>query len=196
MNFSFDYVIVGGGTAGVVVAVRLAEAGEVAIALVEAGPSDINDQRVALLRNWPNLLGSDLDYDYRIEPQLRGNDLIRHSRGRVLGGCSSHNSAIAFRTPASDLQTWERQGAVGWGPEGLRSCFDRVFQRVHIEPAPPDNACAAAFVEAAQQAGFPLLTFNVGEFREGVGWFQLSKRGPIRESSSVAYPTATNYRLT
>ena len=126
----FDYVIAGGGTAGCVVAARLSEDPDVTVCLLEAGPSDVNDQRVALLRNWPNLLGSDLDYDYRIEPQPRGNDLIRHSRGRVLGGCSSHNSAIAFRTPASDLQTWERLGAVGWGPEGLRSCFDRGFQRV------------------------------------------------------------------
>jgi choline dehydrogenase-like flavoprotein len=187
MTDSFDYVIAGGGTTGVVVAARLAEDRDVTVGLVEAGPSDVNDQRVLLLRNWPNLLGTELDYDYGIEPQPRGNGLIRHSRGRVLGGCSSHNSAIAFRTPGLDLEAWERRGATGWGPAALAPCFDRVFQQVHLETAPSANACAAAFVEAAQQAGFPLLTFNGGDFREGVGWFQLNKRGPVRDSSSIAY---------
>src|SRR5262249_6802540 len=151
------------------------------VALVEAGPSDANDARVLTLRNWPNLLGSDLDYNYGIEPQPRGNDLIRHSRARVLGGCSSHNSAIAFQTPDADLRTWERLGAAGWGPEAMRPCFDRLFERVHLEAALPENACTAAFVEAAQQAGFPLVAFNGVEFREGVGWFHLNKRGLVRD---------------
>src|SRR5438105_14647788 len=110
----FDVVVVGGGTAGAIVAARLAEDRDVTVCLLEAGPSDEGDRRILELRNWPNLLGSAFDYDYRIEPQPRGNSRIRHSRGRVLGGCSSHNSAIAFRTPAVDLQTWERLGAAGW----------------------------------------------------------------------------------
>jgi choline dehydrogenase-like flavoprotein len=184
---AFDYVIVGGGTAGAIVAARLAEDRDVTVCLLEAGPSDENDPRVLELRNWPNLLGSELDYDYPIEPQPRGNGRIRHSRGRVLGGCSSHNSAIAFPTPSVDLETWEKLGAIGWGPAGTRPYFERVFQRVTLEPAPPANACAVAFVEAAQQAGFPLLPFDTGDVREGVGWFCLNKRGPIRQSSSVAY---------
>jgi choline oxidase len=187
LRTEFDYVIVGGGTAGAVVAARLAEVEAGTICLLEAGPSDEGDPRVLELRNWPNLLGSELDFDYRIEPQARGNSAIRHSRGRVLGGCSSHNSAIAFRAPDVDLRTWERLGATGWGPDGTRPYSDRVFDRVHVETAPPDNACTAAFVEAAQQAGFPLVAFNSGDVREGVGWFQLTKRGPLRQSSSVAY---------
>jgi choline dehydrogenase len=184
---TFDYVIVGGGTAGAIVAARLAEDRSITVCLLEAGPSDENDPRVLQLRNWPNLLGSELDYDYRIEPQPRGNGRIRHSRGRVLGGCSSHNSAIAFPAPSVDLETWEKLGAIGWGPAGTRPYFERVFQRVTLEPAPPANACAAAFVEAAQQAGFPLLPFDTGDIREGVGWFRLNKRGLVRQSSSVAY---------
>ncbi len=183
----FDYVIIGGGTAGAVIAARLAEFQAGTICLLEAGPADEGDQRVLELRNWPNLLGSELDFDYGIEPQARANSRIRHSRGRVLGGCSSHNSAIAFRAPDADMRTWERLGATGWGPDGTRPYFDRVFERIHIETAPPQNACAASFVEAAQQAGFPLVTFNTADVREGVGWFQLNKRGPLRQSSSAAY---------
>src|ERR1700733_2691774 len=114
----YDFLVVGGGTAGAIVAARLAEDRAATVCLLEAGPSDEGDRRVLELRNWPNLLGTELDYDYRIEPQPRGNSRVRHSRGRVLGGCSSHNSAIAFRAPDVDLRTWEQLGATGWGPAG------------------------------------------------------------------------------
>jgi choline oxidase len=183
----YDYLVLGGGTAGAVLAARLAEEPGVSICLFEAGPSDEGDPRILELRNWVNLLGSELDYDYRIESQERGNGSIRHSRGRMLGGCSSHNSAIAFRAPDVDMRTWEQLGADGWGPEGVRPYFDRVFDRVHLETALPENACTVAFIEAAQQAGFPLVVFGVEEVPEGVGWFQINARGSIRQSSSVSY---------
>ncbi len=183
----YDYVVLGGGTAGAVIAARLAEEPETSVCLVEAGPSDANDWRILELWNWVNLLGTELDYDYVIEPQSRGNGLIRHSRGKMLGGCSSHNSAIAFRAPDADLRIWESAGADGWGPEGTRSYFDTVFDRVNVESILPGNTCTASFVEAAQQAGFPPVLFNDEELREGVGWLQLNARGAIRQSSSVAY---------
>ena len=183
----YDYLVLGGGTAGAVVAARLAEEPEASVCLVEAGPSDEGDWRILELWNWANLLGTELDYDYLIEPQERGNGLIRHSRGKMLGGCSSHNSAIAFRAPNADLKIWEEAGAAGWGPEGARPYFDRVFDRVNVETILPGNTCTEAFVEAARQAGFPLVRFNDEELREGVGWLQLNARGAIRHSSSVAY---------
>ena len=183
----YDYLVLGGGTAGAVIARRLAEEPDVSVCLVEAGPSDENDWRILELWNWVNLLGTELDYDYAIEPQARGNGLIRHSRGRMLGGCSSHNSAIAFRTPDADLNLWEQAGASGWGPEGTRTHFDRLFERVNVETVLPGNTCTEAFVGAALQAGFPPVRFNEEELREGVGWLQLNARGAIRHSSSVAY---------
>ncbi|MGB3682949.1 MAG: GMC family oxidoreductase N-terminal domain-containing protein [Rubrobacteraceae bacterium] len=183
----YDYLVLGGGTAGAVIAARLAENSEISVCLVEAGPTDRNKPGVLELRRWMELLGSDLDYDYEISPQKRGNGLIRHSRGRVLGGCSSHNSAITFRTPDADLREWERLGAAGWGPEEVHPYLDRVTGRVHRERVEPRNACGVAFVEAAQQAGFPLVRFDEEDFRQGVGWFQISHRNGIRQSSSVAY---------
>lgn len=187
MSMTYDHIVVGGGTAGAIVAARLAERPGARIALFEAGPSDEGDARVQRLRDWPALLGGELDFDYRIAPQARGNGAIRHARGKVLGGCSAHNSAIAFVPPDRDFAEWVARGAAGWGPEDVRPAFDRVRQKAPFEDVPPVNACGAAFVAAAEQAGFALQRFNREPLRSGVGWFQLNKKGELRLSSSVAY---------
>jgi choline dehydrogenase-like flavoprotein len=115
----YDFIVVGGGTTGSVVAARLAENPNISVCLIEAGPKDDGRSEILTLKNWPNLLGTDLDYDYRIEAQLRGNSLIRHSRGRMLGGCSSHNSSIAFRAPDYDMDTWAKLGCKGWAASDI-----------------------------------------------------------------------------
>ncbi len=187
-NQQFDYIIVGGGTAGSVIAARLAENPNLAICLIEAGPSDHDMPEVLTVKNWPNLLRTALDYDYTIEKQVRGNSLIRHSRGRVLGGCSSHNSCIAFRAPDADMDTWEQSGCEGWNASATRIYFEKVFSQVYIETSPPLHPLSQSFLEAAQQTGFRLVTFNMdGALHEGVGIFHLNARNGIRQSSSVAY---------
>ena len=184
----FDYIIVGGGTAGSVVAARLAEDPAITVCLIEAGPTDANRPDVLAIQNWPDLLGTELDYDYRIEQQARGNSRIRHSRGRVLGGCSSHNSCIAFRAPAYDMDAWRQAGCEGWGARETAPYFDRVFQQVSIDPAPPLNPLSRSFLEAAQQAGFEQISFHIeSELHEGAGIFELNARNGQRQSSSQAY---------
>ena len=110
----FDYVIVGGGTAGCIVAARLSEDPSVRVCLLEAGPSDVGDDAILILNRWMQLLDSGYDWDYPIEPQERGNSFLRHARAKVLGGCSSHNSCIAFWPPAEGLDEWVAMGATGW----------------------------------------------------------------------------------
>jgi len=85
----FDYAVVGGGTAGAVVAARLSEDPSRQVCLIEAGPSDLAYDEVLKLRRWLELLGGPLDYGYRSTVQPNGNSHIVHSRARVLGGCSS-----------------------------------------------------------------------------------------------------------
>lgn len=184
---NFDYLIVGGGTAGAIVAARLAETGKFRVALFEAGPSDEGNPTILELRNWPLLLSSELDYDYQIAENPRGNGKIRYARGKMLGGCSSHNSCIAFIPPDEDMDTWSALGAIGWSAAETRPYFNRLKEKINLETAEPVNECGQALVEAAQQAGFPLQCFNEDPLREGVGWVQLNKRGKIRDSSSVAY---------
>ncbi|MBA2443541.1 MAG: GMC family oxidoreductase N-terminal domain-containing protein [Rubrobacter sp.] len=183
----FDYVVVGGGTAGAVVAARLAEDPEVTVCLLEAGPSDEGVREVLELRGWQGLLGSEeYGYDFEIEAQPQGNGDILHSRGTMLGGSSSHNSAIAFRPLDGDLRRWEEAGAAGWGPEGLGSYFEKVSRKVNMESSGAGNATVRAFIEAGKEAGFPEISFAEG-VREGTGLFQLNKKGGLRQSSSVAY---------
>lgn len=184
---SFEYLIIGGGTAGSVLAFRLAEAGR-SVCLLEAGPTDEGNEAVLNVGNWLDLLGSELDYDYAIEPQPRGNGRIRHSRARVLGGCSSHNSCIAFRTPDADFREWEQHGATGWGPDGVSSFYEKVFERVQPESVPDEHPLNRAFVDAAANLGLPEIQFGQsGELRSGAGLFQLNTHGDRRRSASVAY---------
>ena len=110
---AYDYVIVGGGTAGCVLAARLSEDPDCRVCVIEGGPSDVGDERILRLRNWINLLGSEFDYGYTTVEQPRGNSHILHSRARVLGGCSSHNTLISFLPLPQDLDDWVSHGCSG-----------------------------------------------------------------------------------
>jgi choline dehydrogenase-like flavoprotein len=187
----YDVVIVGGGTAGAVVASRLSADPAVRVCLIEGGPSDVGDDNVLLLRNWLNLLETDYDYDYPTVAQPRGNSFIRHSRAKVLGGCSSHNTMISFLPPAEDFADWAAAGATGWSYESLLPLWNRLA--VHIEPIPQhqQNPLAADFVAACHTAlGVPVREdFNASPFADGTGFFPVGyyPETGVRSSSSVAY---------
>ena len=112
-----DYLVVGGGTAGSLLAARLSEDPGVSVTLVEWGPDDEHEPRARDLRRWAEMLEGEYDLDYRSVPQERGNSAIRQARLRILGGCSDGNTMISWRTLAADLDEWVERGAAGWDAE-------------------------------------------------------------------------------
>ncbi|MFD5074893.1 GMC family oxidoreductase [Streptomyces sp. NPDC058371] len=187
----YDYVIVGGGTAGCVLAARLTEDRDCRVCVIEGGPSDVGDDRILRLRNWINLLGSEFDYGYTTVEQPRGNSHILHSRARVLGGCSSHNTLISFLPLPEDLDDWVDRGCTDWGPDVLLPYRHRLQNHVVPVAEKDRNPIARDFVTAAVASlGVPVIEdFNARPFAEGTGFFSLAYEPETnrRSSASVAY---------
>ncbi|KAL8837164.1 MAG: hypothetical protein Q9170_002625 [Blastenia crenularia] len=194
---AFDYLIVGGGTAGCVIASRLAEyLPHKKTLLVEAGPSDFMNDKVLNLKEWLNLLGGELDYDYGTTEQPNGNSHIRHSRAKVLGGCSSHNTLISFRPFEYDCQRWESLGCKGWSFQTFTRVLDKLRNTVQPVHSRHRNQLCKDWVQSCSSAlGMPIIhDFNqeikeTGALKEGVGFFSVAYNPDDgrRSSASVAY---------
>src|SRR5690606_13741916 len=171
---TFDYVVVGGGSAGAAVAARLSEDPQVSVALIEAGPSDVGDDAILRLDRWMGLLESGYDWDYLIEPQEDGHSFMRQARAKVLGGCSSRHSGIAVWAPAGELDDWEGRGGTGWRAEHPLPYYRRLENNVqpgaprgHDRPVrvrqiPPSDPCGVAVLDACEQVGIPRVQYNDG----------------------------------
>jgi choline dehydrogenase len=197
----FDVVVVGGGSAGCIVASRLTENAALSVCLIEAGPRDrhfwihiplgfgklVPDPKV----NW--------DYKTEPEPELNSRQVI-WPRGKVLGGSGSINGLVFLRGAPSDYDEWERQGARGWGYCDVLPYFKRSEHNVRgadewrgqsgpiaVSDIEKPSRSACAFVEACTRLQYPRnLDFN-GERIDGVGFIQLNVRNGWRCSTAVGY---------
>lgn len=193
----YDTIIVGGGTAGCVLASRLTSyLPHHRVLVIEGGPSDLDISQVLNLREWLSLLGGEYDYDYPTVEEKMGNSHIRHSRAKVLGGCSSHNTLISFRPFAQDMERWEARGAAGWTHAEMMRLIDKLRNTVRVVDARHQNQLVKDWVDACSAAlGIPKIDdFNKtirkdGQLDDGVGFFSVSynPEDGTRSSASVAY---------
>ena len=196
----YDYVIVGAGSAGCVVANRLGEDPEVRVAVIEAGPPDDAPEIHIPAAFGPNLT-SDWDWALFSEPEP-GLDHRRNylPRGRVVGGSSSLNAMIYIRGNRADYDEWAAMGFAGWGYEDVLPYFrraednERGASRYHgvggplsVSDSRSMHPVVEAWVEAAGQAGIPHNGDLNGATQEGAGRYQVTQRDGRRCSAAVAY---------
>ncbi|CAG9993026.1 unnamed protein product, partial [Clonostachys byssicola] len=194
---SFHYIIVGGGTAGCVIASRLSEyLPNSRILLIEGGDTDQHDERISNLRRCLELIGGELDYDYGVTEQMRGNSFIRHSRAKILGGCSSHNGGISVETFEYDCRRFETLGCKGWS----YATFKRLLGKLLLKRQPcheiHHNALVNDWIKAASTSlGIPAVEdFNKAldaqkNMSTGVGYVPIAyeHESGKRNSASTAY---------
>ncbi|MGW8354248.1 GMC family oxidoreductase [Streptomyces wedmorensis] len=197
---TYDYVIVGAGSAGCVLAARLSEDPGVRVALVEAGGPD-TAQEIHIPAAFPQLFKSALDWDLDTDPEP-GIDGRRAylPRGKVFGGSSSINAMIYIRGSRADYDGWAAAGATGWSYDEVLPYFKRAEDNergadgfhgaggpLTVSDGRSGHPLASAFVRAAEQAGHKTNDDFNGETQFGVGRYQLTQRGGLRCSAAVAY---------
>lgn len=181
----FDYVIVGGGSAGSVIAKRLADADIGTVALIEAGPADEN---VTAMMDISKLFELDArtDWGFLATPTLGTDRKLTYSRARMLGGCGNHNDCAFLIPPKSDFDSWRDQGATGWSGEEVAPYFERLKNQLSVELRPENHPVSKAFLSAGAEIGLPRVDFSK-EVSAGIGMLTLNAKGKLRSSSSVAY---------
>jgi choline dehydrogenase-like flavoprotein len=195
----YDYIVVGGGSAGCTVTHRLIKAGK-SVLMLEAGPDD-NNQFVRMPGGFVRLFSTERVQFYSSEPQsAAGGRPIAVPQGRTLGGGSSVNAMIYIRGTSHDYDEWRDLGCAGWGWDEVLPVFKRAESNQRLAgtyhgtegPLPVSDArfrhpLSFAGLRAAQEAGYPYNDDFNGAVQQGAGFYQVTQRDGVRGSAASTY---------
>ncbi|WOQ70061.1 choline dehydrogenase [Microbacterium limosum] len=208
---TFDYVIIGAGAAGCVLANRLSADPSVNVLLLEAGGAD-SSMLVKIPAGFGKVMGTAVNWIFDTAPQKHLHDRTMFlPQGKVLGGSTSINAMLYVRGNRDDYDGWRDKGNVGWGYDDVLPYFtvhernERIADGFHgttgelnVADQVQTNPLSKAFVRASQQAGIPYTSDPNGAEQTGVFYHQVTQRGAKRESASTAFlrPVAQRRNLT
>ncbi len=200
MTEQFDYIIVGSGSAGSVMAFRLSEAGH-SVLVLEYGGTDRGPliQMPSALSIPMNMKRYNWGFETEPEPHLGGRRLAT-PRGKVVGGSSSINGMVYVRGHARDFDAWEEMGAKGWAFKNVLPYFRRMENahggeegwrgtegNMHMKRGSRLNPLYQAFIDAGRQAGYPVTDDYNGRQQEGFGPMEMTVHNGFRWSAANAY---------
>lgn len=208
MSGNFDYIIIGGGSAGCVLANRLSADGQSRVCLVEAGSHDKSLFITIPLGIVMALRSKKFNWHFFTKRQSTcGNRKIYWPRGRGLGGSSSINAMCYVRGNAYDYDHWAALGNEGWSYEDVLPYFKKLenFEEgenhfhgingpINVTSPRDPNPLMQAFIEAGKQAGYKELKDFNGEDQEGIGYFHITQKDGERFSNARAYLRAAEKR--
>ena len=204
----YDYVIVGAGSAGCVLANRLSADPSVTVALLEAGGKDTNPWIHIPAGYYRNILNPKITWQFGSGPEPHlGGRVINWPRGRVLGGTSAINGLLYVRGQARDFDIWRQFGNAGWSFADVLPYFKRAEHQerggdeLHGADGPlgvsdvhMDNPVCEAFIKSCVAEGIPFTKDFNGPKQEGVGYYQLTNRDGRRSTTAVAYLRPVKHR--
>jgi choline dehydrogenase len=200
-RMEFDYIIVGAGSAGCVLAGRLSENPNNRVLLLEAGGRDWHPfiHMPAGLAKLIELDRINWSYETEPEPEMNGRRMY-WPRGKVLGGSSSINAMCYCRGHRKDYDSWQREGAAGWGSSDVLPYFIKAEDQqngaseyhgtggpLSVQNLRHTNPLSAVFIDAAVQAGHPRTDDFNGPHQRGFDYYQVTQRNGKRCSSAVGY---------
>ena len=208
MSETYDYIVIGAGSAGCAVAARLSENPRTRVLLLEAGGRDTDPWIHIPVGYYRNMFNPRMSWGYETEPNkaLHGRR-VPFPRGRVLGGSSSINGLVYVRGQREDYDHWRQLGNEGWAYEDVLPYFKRSEDRegganehrgaggpLRVSDIPDKREICEAFIKAAVEAGIPFNEDYNGATQEGVSYFQTTSRNGRRCSASIAYLRPAKHR--